>query len=93
MVAEMSFRKLNAPELVEKVADGTRYDNGKESGSPPKSFYTLFDNGSTAYECHRSAWRHARLIDPFVRITGMNKDFLLFLCLDGQYTMSLGLLC
>jgi hypothetical protein len=30
MVAEMSFRKLDAPELVEKVAEGKKYDNGKE---------------------------------------------------------------
>lgn len=30
MVAEMSFRKLNAPHLVEKVAEGKKYDNGKE---------------------------------------------------------------
>jgi hypothetical protein len=30
MVAEMSFRKLNAPQLVEKVAGGTKYDDGKE---------------------------------------------------------------
>lgn len=30
MIAEMSFRKLNAPHLVEKVARGTKYDNGKE---------------------------------------------------------------
>jgi transposase-like protein len=30
MVAEMSFRKLNAPELVEKVARGTKYNNGEE---------------------------------------------------------------
>jgi putative transposase len=30
MVAEMSFRKLNAPELVEKVAQGTKYNNGQE---------------------------------------------------------------
>jgi transposase-like protein len=30
MVAEMSFRKLNAPNLVEKVAEGKKYDNGKE---------------------------------------------------------------
>jgi hypothetical protein len=30
MVAEVSFRKLNAPLLVEKVAEGKRYDNGKE---------------------------------------------------------------
>ena len=30
MVAEMSFRKLNAPSLVEKVAEGKKYDNGKE---------------------------------------------------------------
>jgi putative transposase len=30
MVAELSFRKLNAPHLVEKVAEGTKYDNGKE---------------------------------------------------------------
>ncbi|MEX0801921.1 MAG: LysR family transcriptional regulator substrate-binding protein [Candidatus Binatia bacterium] len=26
----MSFRKLNAPHLVEKVAEGKKYDNGKE---------------------------------------------------------------
>ena len=30
MVAEMSFRKLNAPQLVEKVAEGKKYHNGKE---------------------------------------------------------------
>lgn len=30
MVAEMSFRKLNAPHLVERVAEGRRYENGKE---------------------------------------------------------------
>jgi putative transposase len=30
LVAEMSFRKLNAPDLVEKVAEGRKYDNGKE---------------------------------------------------------------
>jgi hypothetical protein len=30
MVAEISFRKLNAPHLVEKVARGTKYNNGKE---------------------------------------------------------------
>jgi putative transposase len=30
MVAEMSFRKLNAPNLVKKVAEGKKYDNGKE---------------------------------------------------------------
>ncbi len=30
MVAEMSFRKLNAPHLVEKVVEGKKYDNGKE---------------------------------------------------------------
>ncbi len=30
MVAEMSFRKLNAPQFVEKVAEGKKYDNGKE---------------------------------------------------------------
>src|SRR6266403_465868 len=30
MVAEMSFRKLNAPNLVEKVAEGKKYNNGKE---------------------------------------------------------------
>jgi putative transposase len=29
MVAEMSFRKLNAPELVEKVARGMKYNNGE----------------------------------------------------------------
>ena len=30
MVAEMSFRKLDAPELVAKVVDGTRYEDGEE---------------------------------------------------------------
>jgi len=30
MVAQMSFRKLDAPHLVEKVARGTKYDNGKK---------------------------------------------------------------
>ena len=30
MVAQMSFRKLNAPELVEKVARGTKYNNGEQ---------------------------------------------------------------
>jgi transposase-like protein len=30
MVAEMSFRKLNAPELLEKVACGAKYRNGEE---------------------------------------------------------------
>ena len=30
MVAEMSFRKLDAPHLVDKVARGVKYDNGKE---------------------------------------------------------------
>ncbi len=30
MVAEMSFRKLNAPQLVERVAQGTKYENGQE---------------------------------------------------------------
>jgi transposase-like protein len=30
MVGEMSFRKLNAPHLMEKVAEGKKYDNGKE---------------------------------------------------------------
>ncbi len=30
MVAEMNFRKLDAPELVAKVVDGTRYEDGKE---------------------------------------------------------------
>jgi putative transposase len=30
MVAEKSFRKLNAPHLVEKVAEGKKYENGKE---------------------------------------------------------------
>jgi putative transposase len=30
MVAEVSLRKLNARQLVEKVARGTKYDNGKE---------------------------------------------------------------
>ena len=28
MIAEMSFRKLDAPELVAKVVDGTRYEDG-----------------------------------------------------------------
>jgi putative transposase len=30
MVAEKSFRKLDTPQLVEKVAEGKKYDNGKE---------------------------------------------------------------
>ncbi len=30
MVAEMSFRKLNAPHLAEKVARGAKYHNGRE---------------------------------------------------------------
>jgi hypothetical protein len=30
MVAELSFRKLEAPHLVEKVARGTKYNNGEE---------------------------------------------------------------
>ena len=30
MVAEISFRKLDAPHLVEKVARGAKYNNGKE---------------------------------------------------------------
>jgi hypothetical protein len=30
MMAEKSFRKLDAPQLVEKVAEGEKYDNGKE---------------------------------------------------------------
>jgi transposase-like protein len=30
MIAEMSFRKLNAPQLVEKVARGTKYIDGEE---------------------------------------------------------------
>ena len=30
MVAEMSFRKLDAPELVAKVVDGTQYKDGEE---------------------------------------------------------------
>ena len=30
MVAEMSFRKLNAPELVQRVAGGTKYNNGEQ---------------------------------------------------------------
>jgi hypothetical protein len=30
MVAEMSFRKLNAPDLMEKVAQGKKYDTVKE---------------------------------------------------------------
>lgn len=30
MVAEKSFSKLDAPQLVEKVAEGGKYDNGKE---------------------------------------------------------------
>jgi transposase-like protein len=29
-IAERTFRKLNAPHLVEKVAEGKKYDNGKE---------------------------------------------------------------
>jgi hypothetical protein len=30
MVAEMSFRKLNAPHLVQKVANGSSYKDGAE---------------------------------------------------------------
>jgi transposase-like protein len=30
MVAEMTFRKLNAPQLVDKVACGAKYENGEE---------------------------------------------------------------
>jgi len=30
MVAEMSFRKLDAPHLVDKVAEGNKYDNGEK---------------------------------------------------------------
>jgi len=30
MVAEKNFRKLNAPHLVEKVAEGRRYSDGIE---------------------------------------------------------------
>ena len=30
MVAEMSFRKLDAPSLVEKVAEGKQYEDGEE---------------------------------------------------------------
>jgi hypothetical protein len=29
-VAELSFRKLDAPHLVEKVAEGKKYHNGEE---------------------------------------------------------------
>ena len=46
MVAEMTFRKLNAPDLMEKVAEGKNTTTERMSGSPPKSFYPLFDNGS-----------------------------------------------
>jgi hypothetical protein len=28
MIAEMTFRKLDAPLLVDKVARGAKYDNG-----------------------------------------------------------------
>jgi hypothetical protein len=30
MVAEISFRKLNAPHLVEKIAEGKQYSDGVE---------------------------------------------------------------
>jgi hypothetical protein len=30
MIAENSCRKLDAPLLVKKVAEGKKYDNGKE---------------------------------------------------------------
>jgi len=30
MVAEKSFRKLDAPQLVNNVTQGTKYNNGKE---------------------------------------------------------------
>ena len=47
MVAEKSFRKLDAPQLVEKVAEGKNTITERKSGSPPKSFYTPIDNGSS----------------------------------------------
>lgn len=34
MVAEKSFIKLIAAELLEKVAEGKKYDNGKEISVP-----------------------------------------------------------
>jgi len=44
MVAELSFRKLNALNLVEKVAEGKKYDNGKEIRvAPPNSFLPTID--------------------------------------------------
>jgi len=46
MVAEMNFRKLNAANLVEKVAEGKSTIKEKKSGSPPKSFCIPIDNGS-----------------------------------------------
>ena len=30
MIAEMSFRKLDAPKLVDKVAHGQQYANGQQ---------------------------------------------------------------
>jgi len=45
MVAEKSFRKLDAPQLVEKVAEGKNTITERKSGSPPKSLYTPIDNG------------------------------------------------
>ena len=45
MIAEMSFRKLDAPSLVDKVARVIA-TTVRRFGSPPNSFYPLFDNGS-----------------------------------------------
>jgi hypothetical protein len=30
MVAELSFRKLDAPHLTEKIVEGKKYHNGEE---------------------------------------------------------------
>jgi hypothetical protein len=30
MIAEMNFRKLDAPQLVDKVAGGQKYANGQD---------------------------------------------------------------
>ena len=46
MVAEMIFRKLNAPNLVVDIAQGKKYDNQMEIRVVSKSFYPPDDNVS-----------------------------------------------
>jgi hypothetical protein len=58
-VAEQSWRKLNAPELMQDVYHGTRFKDGiavqtkpNRQGKPPESFYTPIDKTSTLYAKH-----------------------------------------